>query len=189
MARKLNYGNQVQPDIEPDQLSLMVTDMAELQGLKPVKTDDEVEDRLKFFFEWCSQKHIRPTVSLMCLCLGYSKQTLWNWQKKGGRRGELIDRAKQVLEALMEQWMTTGKINPVSGIFCLKAAFGWRDVMTIEAVPRRDPLLPDMTPDQIDAYLQEIDKRIPNFKLEADPEYQKQIAKKIPMDVEYLDED
>lgn len=180
MARKLNYGNQVEPDIEPDQLSLMVSNMAELQEMEPANTAEEVEDRLKFFFQWCSRKQIRPTVSLMCLCLGHPRQTLWNWQRKGDKRGELIDRAKQLLEALVEQWMMCGKVNPVSGIFVMKAQFGFKDTLTIEPA-RPDPLQPTMTPDQIDEYLRELDRRIPNYKLEADPEYQRRIEQDIPL--------
>lgn len=181
MARKSNFPNAQEPDIEPDKLSLMVASMAELQKMQPVQTDDEVEERLQFFFDWCSRKQLRPTVSLMCLCLGYSRQTLWNWQQRGGRRGELIDRSKAVIEALTEQWMTCGRINPVSGIFILKANFGWRETVTIETVPRQD-LAPHMTPDEIDAYLADIDKRIPDFRGEEEQRQQKMIEQDIPVD-------
>ena len=148
MARKLNYPPQQQPDIEPGQLSLMVADMAELRKLSPVQTDAEIEARLDFFFDWCARKQMRPTVGLMCLCLGYSRQTLWNWQQRGGKRGELIDRAKQILEALTENWLLTGKTNPVSGIFILKAQFGFKDVINIETSAPTAPTA-HMTPEEI----------------------------------------
>lgn len=176
MARKLNYPNQVQPDIEPDKLSLMVSDMAELQKLKPVKTDEEVEERLNFFFDWCSRKQLRPTVSLMCLCLGHPRQTLWTWQQRGDRRGVLVGRAKQVLESLTEQWMACGRINPVSGIFILKAAYGWRETLTIEALPRNDSLQPTMTPEEIRQALDAEMKRIPDYSGTHATLYDKRIA-------------
>jgi hypothetical protein len=66
---KLNFPQQQQPDIEPDQLSLMVSNMAELEKMEPVNEPEEIKERLNFFFDWCSRKRLRPTVSLMCLCL------------------------------------------------------------------------------------------------------------------------
>lgn len=145
---RLNYPQQQQPDIEPDQLSLMVSNMAELERMEPVNEPEEIRERLDFFFDWCSRKQLRPTVSLMCLCLGHPRQTLWTWQQRGGERGALIDRAKQLLEALTETWLLTGKTNPVSGIFILKSQFGFKDTVTIEsATPAQ--LYAHMTPEQI----------------------------------------
>ena len=145
---KLNYPNQQQPDIEPDKLAAMVTHMAELQSLEPVSNADDVAERLEFFFQWCAKKQLRPTVSLMCLCLGHHRQTLINWQNKGDRRGQLISRAKQVLESLTEQWMTCGRINPVSGIFILKAQFHWKEAITIETASPGQ-LRPQLTPAEV----------------------------------------
>ena len=148
MARKLNYGNQVQPDITPGELSAQVSDYAELQRLKPVQTDEETAERIDYFFRWCADRQIRPTVSLLGLCLGYSRQTMWNWQQKGGTRGALIDRAKQVLESLTESWLLAGRTNPVSGIFVLKSQFGYKDSISVE-VSQANPLEAQLTPEEI----------------------------------------
>lgn len=154
---KQNWPTQQQPDIEPDKLALMVSNMAELQRMTPIQTEEELAERLEFFFAWCSQKQLRPTVSLMCLCLGHPRQTLWSWQQRGGKRGELITRAKGVLEALTEQWMSVGKINPISGIFLLKSQFGYKDTVTLE-VSANNAITAQMTPEQV---LERIEQDIP----------------------------
>lgn len=145
---KLNFPQQQQPDIEPDQLSLMVSNMAELEKMEPVNEPEEIRERLNFFFDWCSRKQLRPTVSLMCLCLGHPRQTLWTWQQRGGERGAMIDRAKQLLEALTETWLLTGKTNPVAGIFVLKSQFGFKDTVTIESATPAQPYA-NLTPSEI----------------------------------------
>ena len=151
---KLNFPQQQQPDIEPDELSLMVLNMTELQKMEPVNEPKEIKERLNYFFDWCSRNQVRPTVSLMCLCLGHPRQTLWLWQQKGGERGALIDRAKQLLEALTETWLLTGKTNPVSGIFILKSQFGFKDTITIEsATPTQS--IASMTPEEIARAIEE----------------------------------
>jgi hypothetical protein len=43
-----------------------------------------------------------------------------------------------MLESLMEQYMSTGKINPVSGIFLLKNNHGYKD-QTESVVIKKDP--------------------------------------------------
>ena len=82
----------------------------------------------------------------MALCLGTTRVTLWEWQKKGGRRGELITLAKQVLAALLEQWGVTGKINPAALCFMMKNHYGYHDDTKIEisteenTMPKERPL-------------------------------------------------
>lgn len=132
MSRKLNFPAQQQPDVTPTELSAQINAVEELRGLSQANTESEIAERLDFFFDWCAQRSVRPTVSLMCLALGHPRQTLWTWQKMGGAKGKLITEAKAVIEALLENWMVCGKVNPVSGIFILKANFGWKDTTTVE---------------------------------------------------------
>ena len=153
MARRNNYPTVAQPDIAPDRLAEMTKAMTLFEKLPPVETADEIEERINYMFDVCVQHELRPTVSMMCLALGHPRQTIWQWQQRDDRRGALIARAKSLLEALMEQWLVTGKINVVGGIFALKATHGWRDVVTFESVePRRTSA--SMTPEQIAAAIE-----------------------------------
>ena len=95
-------------------------------------TDDEVEERVKYFFQWCVDNDVRPGVELLALSLGTTRQTLWNWQKEGGRKGEIITLAKQMLAALIENWGQTGKINPAALCFIMKNNFGYSDNVQVE---------------------------------------------------------
>lgn len=157
MAHKLNFPNQVEPDVSPTELSTQVANYSELRQLPDVKTPEEIKDRINFFFDWCSRKQVRPTVSLMCLALHKSRQALWELQQRGGIKGQIIDDAKRQLEAMLETWLLTGKTNPVSGIFLLKSQFAYKDTLTIEANTNTHPTA-QMTPEQIAA---QIEKDIP----------------------------
>lgn len=148
MPSKGHYPAQVPPDIEPSALSAQIADLAELRSLPDVKTNEEIKERLDYFFQWCSKKQIRPTVSLMSLALHRSRQALWAAQQRGGELGLIIDDAKRVLEALTEQWLLNGKTNPVSGIFILKSQFGYRDVISVENTTPAQPTA-QMTPEEV----------------------------------------
>lgn len=162
MARKLNYPSQVEPDISPSDLAVQVANYSELRELPDVNTPAEIQERINYFFSWCSRKQVRPTVSLMCLALHRSRQALWMWQQRGGEKGEIIDLAKAQLEALTETWLLTGKTNPVAGIFTLKAQFGYKDVVNIETNVSTHPAA-HMTPEQI---LEQIEQDIPVDQIE-----------------------
>ena len=49
-------------------------------------------------------------------------------------------RAKQVIEALMENWAVTGKVNPAVWIFAGKNYFGMQDSYQLEAKQTERPL-------------------------------------------------
>ena len=106
--------------------------MSYLRGLQRPQTDDEVEERVKYFFQWCVDNDVRPGVELLALALGTTRQTLWNWQREGERKGEIITLAKQMLAALIENWGQTGKINPAALCFIMKNNFGYADNVQLE---------------------------------------------------------
>ena len=130
--RKSNYPNAQELKVEPWEISEVVGKMAELRELPKPLTDDEIESRVKYFFDWCVRNDVRPGVELMALALQTTRQTLWNWQREGGRRGEIITIAKQMLAALLENWGQTGKINPAALCFLMKNNFGYADNVQID---------------------------------------------------------
>lgn len=138
--RKSNYPNAQQVDAAPGEIAAAVEKMAQLRVLSRPHTDDEIENRVKFFFKWCADNDIRPGVELMALALGTTRQTLWKWQQDGGRKGEIITLAKQVLAALIENWGQTGKINPAALCFIMKNNFGYSDNVQLEVTPRNESL-------------------------------------------------
>lgn len=129
---KSNYPNAQEVKAEPGEISAIVEKISYLRGLQRPQTDEEVEERVKYFFRWCVDNDVRPGVELLALSLGTTRQTLWNWQKEGGRKGEIITLAKQVLAALIENWGQTGKINPAALCFIMKNNFGYSDNVQVE---------------------------------------------------------
>ena len=129
---KSNFPNAQDVKAKPGEISAIVEKMTHLRGLKRPQTDEEVEERVKYFFQWCIDNDVRPGVELMALALGTTRQTLWNWQREGGRKGDIITLAKQVLAALIENWGQTGKINPAALCFLMKNNFGYSDNVQLE---------------------------------------------------------
>ena len=90
-----------------------------------------VMQRCKDYFALCTKNEIRPSIAGFALSLGTSRETLLKYIK-----GEVAipDDVKQVLDtyysalnALMEDFAQSGKINPIPAIFLLKNNFGYKD--------------------------------------------------------------
>ena len=148
MPSRGHYPAQVQPETKPAEMAALVADVESLRQQTIPQTAEQLEQRLRWFFRWCVDHQRRPTVELMALACGTSRQNLWKWEKAGGAKGEAIARAKQTLAALMETWMIEGKINPVSAIFLLKNHHKYADAFQLEA-PSRNDLEASMTPEEI----------------------------------------
>ena len=83
-----NFPNAQQPALKPEEMGGMVAAMEELRELSKINTNDpdELESRVRYFFEWCTEKQLRPGVELMALCIGTSRQNLWKWEQAGGKK-------------------------------------------------------------------------------------------------------
>ena len=85
---------------------------------------EQVAERVTWYFNHCVENDMKPGIAGLCNALGISRMTFFNWQNKGSRdRKEhqiIAQRAKAILEDMMEQYMMNGKVNPVSGIFLIK---------------------------------------------------------------------
>lgn len=168
-----NFPTSQQPDVSGAELTKQVQLFAELKNWKPCTSDEEVEERIQQYFEFCAAHSLRPGVESLCLALGVrSRQTLLNWQAKGGRRGQAIDRAKAVITSLLEAWFLNGRIHPVTGIFLLKNWAGYKDQTEIELSPRLD-LEPTKTLAEIerDIPIDDFDDDIPDDFTDDIPEY------------------
>lgn len=115
-------------------VSLELAKLPKVDFTKP----EQVEERLLQFFELHAQNDMKPTVMGMGLALGVDRRRLWE-MKSGVAKGgltpydlptetlDLIKRAYDILENLMENYTQNGKINPVSAIFLMKNNFGYQD--------------------------------------------------------------
>lgn len=112
----------------------------QLMQLPKIDMDDpvQVEERIAYYFEKCVTDDVKPGVAGLCLALGISRQTWQSWGQGTRRSSEytdIVERSRRTMEAVMEQYMLSGKINPVTGIFLLKNNFGYADKSEVVLTP------------------------------------------------------
>lgn len=98
----------------------------------------QVENRIKEYFALCMNDDIKPSVKGFTNALRVSNSTLWEWKQGNYRAGThqaIICEAYDILEALWQDYMQNGKINPVSGIFLGKNLFGYADKQEMVVTP------------------------------------------------------
>lgn len=163
MARVVNYPTAVQPEVLPGEMGKQITEQLSLAKLPAIdyRDPEQLEKRITEYFQWCADHDTRPHLEELALAVGVTRQCLWKWRKQGGKRGELIDRAVQLLASLHESWGLSGKLNPATFCFIMKNHYAYSDTYSVEAVSATDTPQPEMTTEEI----------------------RKQIEQDIPMDV------
>lgn len=138
MGRKPNPRPQMALDSVPaDTTRSILRQLADLRDLPPVKTDEDVKDRIMYYFRHCDDVGMRPGVEGLCLALGVHRVTVFRWangEQCSKTRQMLIVAAKNTIAAYLEQLSLTGKINPVTTIFLFKNWLGYRDTVSYESV-------------------------------------------------------
>ena len=105
----------------------------------PVKTDEECAERLNEYFARVRETGEIPTVEKMCLALGVTRMTVWEWEN-GGRgaspeRGYMIKKAKEILSSMDAELVQKNKIPQVTYIFRAKNYYGMRDQTDVVVTP------------------------------------------------------
>ena len=88
---------------------------------------EEVRTRISDYFQLCVNDDMKPSVKGLENALRVNRSTIWEWKHGNFRAGThqaIICEAYDVMEALWQDYMQNGKINPVSGIFLAKNLFG-----------------------------------------------------------------
>lgn len=135
MSKNTNLPQENLNNIPAEKVRKMLSELSELRKLPKVQTDAECQQRIDQYFQFCEERGLRPGVEGLSLSLGVSRQTLWSWKngcKCSERRTELIQSATQFITMFIEQAFLSGNLNPVSGIFLMKAWAGWQDANSIE---------------------------------------------------------
>lgn len=109
-------------------------------GLSPVKSDEELCDRLNWFFTQCAETQQLPNVEKMANCLGYHRNTLNDWElgNSGGfspATAGIIKKAKQILASIDAELAQEGKTQPVVYMFRAKNFYGMRDQQDLVVSP------------------------------------------------------
>ena len=139
--RGKNIGETLSPIVEPGDNAKFLQVNIELFNMKKIDKRDveQVQARLDEYFRLYAVNDMKPTVAGMAIALGWSRQQLWavtHDAPLGGRGNystlpqdvtDTIKKAYFLLENMWESYMSSGKINPVSGIFLGKNNFGYQD--------------------------------------------------------------
>lgn len=129
---KNNFPNSQLPDTDPGDNTKFLNHALAIRNLPPIEIGDpvQVKNRINEYFALCAQNDMKPSATGFRNALRIGKTTLWEWRQGSYRAGThqaIICEAYDVLEALWEDYMQNGKINPVSGIFLGKNNFGYQD--------------------------------------------------------------
>lgn len=160
-GRPKGTGGYKRPDrtaqLEPgDNTKYLNHALAMLVWKQPDMTSVEaVEQRVCDYFQLCADNDMKPTFAGMALAFGVDRRTMWKWCNNAPDGRHLSDSVRdslkkgyQILNAQMEDYMSNGKVNPVSGIFLMKNNMGYRDEQ--EVVLRPDSQLGEQaSPDEL----------------------------------------
>lgn len=101
----------------------------------------QVEDRCAKYFEFCAETGSKPGMAALALALGIDRMTLWRYlngiTSPAATVGPVLKRAYAVMNMLMEEFMVSGKINVVAGIFLLKNNYGYKDQTDVVVTPNQ----------------------------------------------------
>ena len=108
--------------------------------LPPIDYTDvvQVEQRIFDYFQLCADNDMKPTAAGFCMAIGVSKVTIHNWRNgiyRADTHQAAICKGYDILDALWQDYMMNGKINPVSGIFLGKTLFGYIEKQEVVLTP------------------------------------------------------
>jgi hypothetical protein len=144
-GRANNLPNTQPLNVEPGDNAKYLAHAMTIMNWPPIdkKDPEQVRRRLQDYFTLCAENDMKPTVKGFLNALKLAKTTLWEW-KQGNHRAEthqaVILEAYDLLEALWEDYMQNGKINPVSGIFLGKNNFGYQDKQEYVVTPNANAI-------------------------------------------------
>ena len=122
-------------DMAPAKVQAITRSLRELYGQGRPKTNEEVQQRVNKYFEFCENSSIRPGIESLCCALHITRQTLYRWSNGidcDKERQEIVGGAKSFISAFLEQASLSGQVNPPVGIFLMKNWLGYKDTLSIE---------------------------------------------------------
>lgn len=106
----------------------------------PVKSDEELCERLNWFFSQCAETQQIPNVEKMSNAIGVNRNTLLAWGN-GNKPGfspitqSIVTQAKQILASMDAELASEGKTQPVVYMFRAKNFYDMRDQQEVVVTP------------------------------------------------------
>lgn len=120
------------------------------------KDPEQLQKRAMDYFNYCIEHDSRPGNMELYSAWGVDRRRIYEdlAREPNSPRTVTIKKSLAVLSAVREKLMSTGKINPVTGIFWQKNFDGLEDRQTMEITPKQDQE-PELTPDEVQAQLEQ----------------------------------
>lgn len=156
---KYNFPSSVPPEDENDvrQALTSVMQWYEIGKTKPANPE-EWEQRTDFFFTACINNGQRPTWEKYCLCMGYTRQMIWDMMNEKRNASpavvNTIKKAKEYCAAYDAEMVNQGKLNPVPYIFRAKNYYGMKDTQDVVLTPNNP--ITDIQPEEVAAKYNEL---------------------------------
>jgi len=138
-------------------------ELAIISKYEPITIDDfdEIQERVMSYFERCAEFNKVPTVTGLALGIGLERDTFYQWIKRKPDHPTVkyLKKLQSAIAENIERGAMSSKINPVTGIFLLKANHGYREVTEsvvthkneLGAVKSEEEIAAEMNGDIIDA--------------------------------------
>ena len=134
------------PDLEPgDNTKYLAHSMTILKWAQPdMKNLEAVQQRCYDYLALCEQNDMKPTFAGLALAFSVDRMTLWRWcndhpeaRKLAPEVRDSIKKARDLINAQMEDFMQNGRINPVAGIFLMKNNMNYQDKQEVVLTPNQ----------------------------------------------------
>lgn len=135
---------------EPGEISKILSNTLYWYNRDIVKTDEECVERLNEYFKRIIENDEIPTVEKMCLALGTTRKTVWEWEQGtlGAARSNIIKKAKDISASLDAELVSQGRIPQITYIFRAKNFFGMKDNQEMTLV-NGSPMGDEVSPEDI----------------------------------------
>ena len=108
-----------------------------------VKSDEELEQRIQDYFQWCIDAGEFPTVEEMVLYTGYNSQQFNNWMSGrspgfSSETAKIARRAIEVVKSFDARMVISGKMQAIPYIFRSKNFYDMSDKNEVTITPNMD---------------------------------------------------
>lgn len=133
-----NFPNAQNEQVTEEDCRVALSEVLRWAKMPKVQTDDELADRIEFYFNSTAERGIRPVWEEVCLAIGYEMQTVKAWQRGENctpKRSAIIKAANLVMASYDARLTIHGKMNPVPYIFRAKNYYGMTDEQQVVVTP------------------------------------------------------
>lgn len=126
------------------------------------KTQEDLEEKIMEYWQRCEQLNKPYTLSGLALWIGIDRKTLYNYSEKD-EFFPTIKKAKDIVEASMEERALTGENNVTFSIFSLKNNFGWEDRRQVDSkstINAKVENTSNLTEEQLEEEISKLEKKL-----------------------------